>query len=112
MFIPRGKTLYENLATSYVLVDALVTDLCEGGFSGVVEGVLRDREARVLILRGQVAGVIENQATPSGSLKAKAPTESRTTLAELATTARRERGRLAVYSYAPDTAAAIAGRAN
>jgi len=112
MFIPHGKALYENLATSYVLVDALVTDLCEGGFSGVVEIVLRDREARVLILRGHVAGIIESQATPSGSLKAKAPTESRPTLAGLATTARRERGRLAIYSYAPDTAAAIAGRAN
>jgi|GEM_PF-1186374 len=112
MFIPHGKALYENLATSYVLVDALVADLCEGGFSGVVEIVLRDREARVLILRGHVAGIIESQATPSGSLKAKAPTESRPTLAGLATTARRERGRLAIYSYAPDTAAAIAGRAN
>ena len=37
MFIPRGTPLHENLATSYVLVDPLVADLCEGGFSGVVE---------------------------------------------------------------------------
>lgn len=112
MFIPRGKPLYENLATSYVLVDALVADLCEGGFSGVVEVVLRDREARVLIARGRVAGILESRTMPSGSLNANAPAESRTTLAQLAAIARRERGRLAVYAYAPDTATALAGRAN
>jgi hypothetical protein len=112
MLIPRGKPLYENLATSYVLVDALVTDLCEGGFSGVVEVLLRDRETRVLILRGRVAGVIENNTTSSSPATVSAVVESRRKIAELAVTARRERGRVAVYAYAHDTAAVIAGRTN
>src|SRR5215467_2429705 len=104
MFIPRGRAVYENLATSYVLVDALVADLCEGGFSGVVEVLLRNRETRVLILRGRVAGVIENDAASSTASTVSAAVESRKKIAELAATARRERGRVAIYAYAPDTA--------
>ena len=54
MFIPRGTILHENLATSYVLVDSLVADLCEGGFSGVVEVTLRRADAHVVIARGRI----------------------------------------------------------
>ena len=46
MFIPRGKPVHENLASSYVLLDALCEDLCEGGFSGIVEVVLRATDSR------------------------------------------------------------------
>jgi hypothetical protein len=53
MFIPRGKAVHENLASSYVLLDALVEDLCEGGFSGIVEVVLRVTDSHVIIDRGK-----------------------------------------------------------
>jgi hypothetical protein len=108
MFIPRGDIVYESLATSYVLVDALVADLCEGGFSGTVEVVLRDTDSFVIIAGGDVAAVLEKGgrlATNGGS----AP-YTRTTVEDLAERSRRERGRLSIYSYSPLTASAIAGR--
>jgi len=110
MFIPRGDIVYESLATSYVLVDALVADLCEGGFSGTVEVVLRDTDSFVIIAGGHVAAVLEKGgrvATNGGS----AP-YTRTTVEDLAERSRRERGRLSIYSYSSLTASAIAGRLN
>ena len=62
MFIPRGTIIHENLATSYVLVEALVADLCEGGFSGVVEVVLREIDGFVVIVNGSVAAVVEERS--------------------------------------------------
>ena len=62
MFIPRGTVLHENLATSYVLVDGLVADLCEGGFSGVVEILLRNADAHIIIARGRVVAAIARHA--------------------------------------------------
>ena len=112
MFIPRGKAIHENLATSYVLVDALVADLCEGGFSGIVDVVLRDTDAHVVIVRGKVAAVIERRNAPHWNGEPMAFPYLRTTVAELVETARRERGRISIYSYSNDTANAVAGRIN
>src|SRR4051812_31795259 len=99
MFIPRGTALHENLATSYVLIDALVADLCEGGFSGIVDIVLRNTDAHVVIVRGKVAAVIESGSAPSGSGEPLTLPYLRTTVAEIALSARQERGRVSIYSY-------------
>jgi hypothetical protein len=112
MFIPQGTALHENLATSYVLVEALVSDLCEGGFSGVVDIVLRDTDARIVIAQGKVAAVIERRSTPNWKAEPQALPYQRTTVEELASIARRERGRVSIYSYSTDTANAVAGRIN
>jgi hypothetical protein len=106
MFIPRGTILHENLATSYVLVDSLVADLCEGGFSGVVEVLLRRADAHVVIARGRVAASLLAQHD-----EATATVASRSTVAEIAAAARQERGRVSIYRYSAETAEAIAGRA-
>lgn len=112
MFIPRGKAVHENLATSYVLVDVLVADLCEGGFSGIVDIVLLDTDAHVVIARGKVAAVIERRNAPHWNGETMAFPYLRTTVAELVSTARRQRGRISIYSYSTDTASAVAGRIN
>ncbi|HEX5731905.1 MAG TPA: hypothetical protein VF131_03635 [Blastocatellia bacterium] len=103
MFFPRGKALHENLATSYVLVDALVEDLCEGGFSGIVEVVLHDADGRVLIERGKVAASL---------LKNNQKHITTIGVGELAARARAERGRVSVYTYSTDVASALARRAD
>ncbi|HEX8184682.1 MAG TPA: hypothetical protein VF747_08015, partial [Blastocatellia bacterium] len=112
MFIPRGTALHENLATSYVLIDALVADLCEGGFSGIVNILLRNTDAHIIIVRGNVAAVIErrNASNPNG--EPMAIPHSRTTVAEIASLARSERGRVSIYSYSTEAANVIAGRIN
>jgi hypothetical protein len=97
MFIPRGTALHENLATSYVLIDALVADLCEGGFSGTVDIRLRNTDAHVVIVRGKVAAVIESGSAPQRNGEPKALSYLRTTVAEIAVTARQERGRVSIY---------------
>lgn len=102
MFIPKGKAIHENLATSYVLVDALVDDLCEGGFSGIVEIALRDSDAQIIIERGKVMAAIERAAGKG---------RSRTTIAQLAARARRERGSISFYAYESGVALALAERA-
>jgi hypothetical protein len=101
MFIPRGKAVHENLATSFVLVEALVDDLCEGGFSGAVEIILRDADGYVIIDRGKLSAAIERR---------EGGDYSRTTVAELASRSRRERGRISVYEFAEGAASAIANR--
>jgi len=108
MFIPRGDIIYESLATSYVLVGALVADLCEGGFSGTVEVVLRDTDSFVIIANGNVAAVLE-KAGRSDDNGASAMYVT-TTVEDLAERSRKERGRLSIYSYSPLTAGAVAGR--
>jgi hypothetical protein len=109
MLIPRGKPVHENLATTFVLVDALVTDLCEGGFSGVIEIVLRDTDAHVLIAEGKVVGVLEQRGVSGRTGELQRRGYSRATVAELAARARYERGRISIYSCSPETSAAIAG---
>ena len=110
MFIPPGDTIHESLATSYVLVDALVTDLCEGGFSGVVEVVLRNTDSLVVIANGNVLAVIEKRTAPvnSGTLSAY----TATTVEELSTRSRQERGRVSIHGYSARTASAVAARIN
>jgi hypothetical protein len=103
MFIPRGKAIHETLATSYVLVDALVVDLCQGGFSGIVELKLHDLDAYIIIACGKVAAVIES--TGEGR------SHNTTSLNDLAERSRRERGRVSVFSYSVETAITVAGRA-
>ena len=108
MFIPRGTPLHENLATSYVLVDQLVADLCEGGFSGAVEVMLRRVDAYIVIAGGRVAAsLLARHGETTGALTdySSAP------VAQVAAVARQERGRISVYRYSAETAAAIAGRA-
>jgi hypothetical protein len=101
MFIPRGNLVYENLATSYVLVDALVADLCEGGFSGAVELILFNADGYVVIDRGKVVAVVEK--TGDGEF-------SSATVNELSSKSRRERGRISVFTYPPGLGSALAGR--
>lgn len=108
MFIPRGKMIHENLATSYVQVDALVADLGEGGFSGVVEVVLRDTDSFVIISAGRVAAVVERRGEHAQGRVAY----TRATIEQLAERARLERGRVSIYGYPASTAAAVAGRIN
>jgi len=103
MFFPRGKALHENLATSYVLVDALIDDLCEGGFSGIVEIQLQDADGYIIIERGKVASAL---------LKNDQKNVSVVTVQELAASARAERGRVSVYNYSTDVASAMARRAD
>lgn len=101
MFIPQGKALHQNLATSYVLVEALVGDLREGGFSGVVEIMLRDTDNHIVFDRGRIAGVIEKRGDAY---------TSETTVADLAARSKTERGRISIFSYAIPVAKALAGR--
>ncbi len=101
MFIPRGKAVHENLATSFVLLEALVDDLCEGGFSGAVEIILRDTDGHVIIDRGKLSAAIERRE--GGGY-------SRTSVKELAARSRRERGRVSVYGFSEGVAPAIASR--
>ncbi len=110
MFIPPGEIIHESLATSYVLLDALVADLCEGGFSGFVEVVLRDADSFIVIASGNVAAAFDKRGdgAPGGPISGY----TRTTVEQLAECARRERGRVSVHSYSPETANAVAGRVN
>ncbi len=107
MFIPRGEIIHESLATSYVLVDGLVADLCEGGFSGVVEILLRDTDSFIVISGGDVAAVVEkpSQQAQNGA----AITCTRTTVEQLADRSQRERGRVSIYGYSAAAASAVAG---
>jgi hypothetical protein len=101
MFIPQGRAIYENLATSYVLIDSLVEDLCEGGFTGIVEVVLRDSDCHIVVNRGKVVAVTELRGDGR---------HSTTTLDRIARMSRQERGRVSVYAYTIDTTAAVSGR--
>ena len=101
MFIPRGKPLHENLATSYVLLDALVDDLCEGGFSGIVEVTLRHLDGNVIVDAGAVAAALESRHTGRYEV---------TTVDALAAKSRRERGRISVYGLSSALANALASR--
>ena len=104
--------MHENLATSYVLVEALVADLREGGFSGVVEIMLRDTDAHILIERGKVAAAIESRKSEDDNSNPVTRPYRHTTVIDLAAASRRERGRVSIYGYSPNIASAIAGRAN
>lgn len=110
MFIPRGEIIHESLATSYVLVDALVSDLCEGGFSGVVDVVLRDTDSFIVIASGTVAAVFDKRDDHARS--GANINYSRTTVEQLADRSRRERGRVSIYGYSAATASCVAGRIN
>lgn len=122
MLIPRGKPIHENLATSYVQVDALVVDLGEGGFSGVVEVVLRDTDNFVVMSSGSVAGVLEKTGPYENVVEYQAeqtverdPSKAffnRTTVAKLAERSRLERGRVSIHGYSAEIAGAIARRIN
>jgi hypothetical protein len=101
MFIPTGKAVHENLATRYVLIDALVADLCESDFSGVVEIRLGDNANYIIIDQGTVAAAIEK---PVGAGLSK------TTVSNLAKRARAERGSVSIYRYSSGVAGSIAGR--
>src|SRR6476619_6316099 len=109
MFIPKGRAIHENLATSYVLVDALVADLCEGGFTGMVEVALRDTDSHVIISRGNVAATAETRLT---SQTGDDSAVHKPAVAELSARAKLERGRVSVYSYSMATSRTIAGRIN
>lgn len=110
MLIPRGRIIQENLATTYVLVEALVSDLCDGGFSGVVAIALRDIDGFVVIANGSVGAVVE-KVNDEDRETANA-TFDRTTLLKLAAKARVERGLLSIHRYSGETADAVAGRLN
>ncbi len=110
MFIPPGEIIHESLATSYVLVDALVVDLRQGGFSGVVEVGLRDTDGFIVLVRGSVSAVVEKRGehqSPDTTIP-----YTRTTVEQLAERSRRERGQVSIYGYSAATASAVAGRIN
>jgi hypothetical protein len=110
MFIPTGEIIHESLATSYVLVDALVVDLCEVGFSGVVEVGLRDTDGFIVLVSGKVSAVVEKRGehqSPDTTIP-----YTRTTVEQLAERSRRERGGVSIYGYSAATASAVAGRIN
>lgn len=110
MLIPRGRIIHENLATSYVLVEALVSDLCEGGFSGVVAIALREIDGFVVIANGSVGAVVE--MVNGQSRETASTTFDRSTLSKLSAKARVERGLLSIHRYSGETADAVAGRIN
>lgn len=110
MLIPRGRIIHENLATSYVHVEALVADLCEGGFSGVVAIALREIDGFVVIANGSVGAVVE---TANGQSRETASTTfDRSSLPKLSAKTRVERGLLSIRRYSGETADAVAGRIN
>jgi hypothetical protein len=110
MLIPRGRIIHENLATSYVLVEALVSDLCDGGFSGVVAIALREIDGFVVIANGSVGAVVE-RVNDEGRDNVST-TFNRSTLSKLSAKARVERGLLSIHRYSGSTAHAVAGRIN
>jgi hypothetical protein len=101
MFIPRGNSIHKNLATSYLLIEALVEDLCIGGFSGAIEILFRASDCYIIIERGKVAAAVERRENGA---------PSRTTVSLLAARSRTERGQVSIYGYSADTALALAGR--
>jgi len=100
MFTPRVSPIHRNLATSYVLVDALLDDLCLGGFSGIVEISLRDSDYRIIIGRGQVTAIADSSGEDCGPAL----------IAELAARGRKERGLVSIYRCADESAWALTGR--
>ncbi|HSB10834.1 MAG TPA: hypothetical protein VLM38_15215 [Blastocatellia bacterium] len=102
MLIPRGKLIQDNLATSYVLLESLVDDLQEGGFSGFVEIVLRETDGYIIFETGNVAGMLEKRGE----------VYTGTNLVELSARSRQERGRIAIYAYSATAARIVAGRIN
>ena len=120
MFIPRGKPVYENLATSYVLVDSLADDLSEGGFSGIVEVVLREVDCLIVFGRGAVLAAtegrlpaddrysedVDGQSELRGDEKSLVPSS----VPQIAARSRNERGRLSIYACSLDAARSIADR--
>jgi len=93
--------LFRSASTSTKLVEALVDDLGEGGFSGAVEITLRDTDGYVIIDRGKLSAAIERREGGDWSP---------TTVAELASRSQRERGRISVYEFSEGVAPAIANR--
>jgi hypothetical protein len=120
MFIPRGKPVYENLATSYVLVDSLADDLSEGGFSGIVEVVLREVDCLIVFGRGAVLAATEGQLPASdrysedldGQPELRGDTKLfvSSSVSRIAARSRNERGRLSIYACSLDAARSIADR--
>jgi hypothetical protein len=101
MLLPRGRPLYENLSTSFVLLDALVEHLCEEGFSGLIWIELESLSGYILINRGWVCGatIESHHAGPRSS-----------SVSELAAAAKSQRGRIWVHSYSADTADLVSSR--
>src|SRR5215467_5096514 len=118
MFIPKGQPVYENLGTSYLLVDSLADDLCEGGFSGIVEVVLREVDCLIVFGRGTVLAATEVRlpaANQSGVDSQPGSSESPSLFApssvgQIADRSRSERGRLSIYGCSLDAARSIAER--
>lgn len=102
MFTPRVSPIHRNLATSYVLVDALLDDLCLGGFSGIVEISLRDADYRIIVGRGKVAAIADSSGDDCGQAL----------IAEIASRSRTERGLVSIYRCSDESALAIIGRIN
>src|SRR5258708_22898025 len=110
MFIPCGTIIHENLATSYVRLEALVADLCEAGFWGVVEVVLREIDGFIVIVNGSVGTVVEKRS--DGKRDNAGAAYNHSTVSKLSDQARLERGRLSIRRYSTETAAAVSGRLN
>jgi hypothetical protein len=100
MFTPRVSPIHRNLATSYVLVDALLDDLCLGGFSGIVEISLRDGDYRIIIGGGRVSAIADSSGEDCGPAM----------VAEIASRGRKERGLVSIYRCSDESAWALTGR--
>jgi hypothetical protein len=88
------------LATTYLLVDALLDDLCLGGFSGIVEISLRDADYRIILGRGQVSAIADTSGDDCGQ----------SLIPELAARGRKERGLVSIYRCSEESAWALTGR--
>ena len=101
MFIPKTAPLYQNLATSFVAVDALVHDLVEGGFVGVIEIGFRDADCRLVIGREGLLTAVETHGENSVLPVSPERVTSR---------AKSERAPLSVFRVSDELAQAIAKR--
>lgn len=97
MFIPQGKPVHENLSTRYLLVDALIEDLREQSFAGLVEAKLPDEEYRVMMDDGKVVAVLDSKF-------------AKTNVKKLVSHCRAERGGVSFYAYPQGLALKFAAR--
>src|SRR5689334_1099908 len=97
MFIPQGKPVHENLSTRYLRVDALIEDLREQSFAGLVEAKLPDEEYRVMMDNGKMVAVLDSKF-------------AKTNVKRLVSHCRAERGSVSFYAYPQGLALKFAAR--
>ncbi len=97
MFIPLGKPLHENLSTRYLLVDALIEDLSEQAFAGLVAANLPDENYHVLMDEGKIVAILDSQFVGAN-------------LATVVSRCRAEPGGVSIHTYPQGLALTFAAR--